>query len=233
MDADSVLELPALDVRTLLGVTVTTPWVSLPTLVRAYPDVDFRWQPRQLRLVVTDSRGSLPAVAAARASLMRAAQGAATLAYRPTTAFFGSLAANDSGSTDAQLGYSWRGRVAVQGDYLPAAHRGFWTGAVVPLPQISLAVSGDHAVRSASLRLAVGHAWAFTTWQPNQLALDGLVAVGPLALFASPQRSAYLLTINPGAGVAVQFSRTLFGKTARVSFGQVVSPFGSLFIPSR
>lgn len=231
--ADSTLELPASAVRELLGVGLPLPWVPVPALARAYPAVTFSWIPRRLALIITDPRRVLPASAAAYAAAMRTAHGGATLAYRPQSAVFGSLAGDDAGRTLAELGWSWRGRFAVAGEYLPAVRRGFWNAALVPVSAVNLAASGDTRVRSMTLRATHGPAWALVTWQAARVAVDGLVALGPVALFASPTRRTYLVTITPGQGVAVQFSRTPKNQTARVSFGQSVSPFFLPQVPQR
>lgn len=233
LDADSTLELPSSAVRELLGVVLPLAWVPVPTLARAYPAVTFSWIPQRLALIITDPRRVLPASAAAYAAAMRTAHRGASYVYRPTSGAFGSLTADDSGRTLLDLGWSWRGRFAVAGDYLPAARRGFWNAAWIPVSAVNLSASGDSRVRSMTLQATRGPAWALVTWQAKRVAVDGLVALGPVALFASPTRRTYLVTLNPGQGVAVQFSRTPGNNTARVSFGQSVSPFFLPQVPPR
>jgi len=224
---DSILELPAADVHDVLGLTPETPWLALPTLAAAYPAVTFTWLPRELRLLVQDPRGVLPATIAARARTLRAAQGTPGLAY----AFggpFGSITADDSGRSRLELGLNLRGRVSLSGDYLPAAHRGVWTAAVAPWSGLSLSASGAARVESAAGRVAAGPAWMFATWEAGAVALDGLVALGPVAVFAST-RDVYLVTLTRSP-LTVQLGRSGGITTTRVSFGpQPASPF---FLPA-
>jgi hypothetical protein len=230
--ADSSLELSAGDVRDLLGVAASTPYISVPDLARAYPAATFTWLPRRLALIVDDPRAVLPASQAAQAALQRSAQGVPGFAYRRVSGMYGAVAADDSGRSIASLGYAFRGLVTVEGDYLPALHRGQWQAALAPVPQVSLAVAGDRAVASAALRVAAGPAFAFATWQAGVVALDVLVASHGVSLFAST-RGALLMTINR-APLAVQVGRSGKSTTARFSFGpSPVSPFFLPYIPPR
>jgi hypothetical protein len=231
--ADSVLSLAAGDVRELLGVTIPAPWVTLPELERQYPAVSWRWLPARLLLLIDDPRALLPASQAAQAALQRSAQAASAFAYRTVTGMFGALTADDSGRSQTDLGYSWRGRVVLQGSYLPAAHRGLWLASLAPIPQVSASVAGDRSVTEAALRVAAGPAFAFGTVQNGQASLDGLVALGPVALFAST-RNVFVVTLAR-PGVSVQFARTLTQSTARFSFGPTLtaSPFFVPSIPAR
>jgi len=229
---DSTLELPAGELRELFGVTVPVPWVALPALEAAYPSVMFTWIPRELRLLVQDPREVLPASRDARAALLRRAQSANPFAYRAFAGPFGAVTADDSGRSLLELGYSLRGRASVTGSYLPAAHRGLWTAAVTPWSALSLSISGDARVQSATGRLAIGPTWAFATWSAGAVQLDGLVALGPVAIFASSRHS-YLVTLTR-AGVAVQAGRTPQQTTVRLSFGpQLASPFLVPVVPLR
>jgi len=226
--ADSTLELPAADIRDLLGVAVPTPWISVPALQRAYPAVTFTWRPDRLALCIDDPRALLPASQAAQAALQRTAQAASAFSYRTVSGVFGGVTANDSGRSQTDLGYSWRGRVVVQGSYLPAAHRGQWLAALAPSPRVNASLAGDRTVREAALRVATGPAFLFATVQNGQAALDGLLALGPLAVFGST-RNVFVVTLTR-PGVSVQAGRTPQQTTLRLSFGPtlIASPF---FVP--
>jgi hypothetical protein len=229
--ADSTLELPAADVRELLGVAWPSPWVGVPELARAYPSATFRFLPRAMELAIYDPRLSLPASAAAAAALLRSAQNAPAFAWRRATGAFGAVAADDSGRSQLDLGYTWRGVLTVAGTYLPAARRGAWQAALAPAPWVSLQAAGDRALAFGALRVAAGPAFAFATWQAGAVALDALVALGPVAVFAST-RDVFVVTLNR-APLAVQFGRTGQGKTVRLSFGQPASPFFLPAVPPR
>lgn len=232
--ADSVLELPAAAVRDLLGVTATTPYVSVPELERRYPDVTFEWRPRELELRITDPRGALPASQAAVLAAQRRAQSVSALAWRTISGAFGGVTADDSGRSAIDLGYTWRGRLAVQGSYYPTARRGAWAASAAPIPTVNVSASGGRGVESAAVRVSAGPAFAFASWDaPGRLGLDALATLGAVSVFASTRRT-YVVTINR-AGLSVQGAQGPTNKTLRLSFGpqSLLSPFSVPFIPSR
>jgi hypothetical protein len=222
MTDDSGLVLAAPPVFALLGLGVPpTATVALDAIRRRYPIVTFAWLPRELALIIEDPRGVLPATATARSAIERVARGAFTALSGP----FATLTGDDRGRSAAEAGYTWRGRVAVSARR-PAVGPATWAATLAPSPALVAGVTGaDRRVTSATWRLALGPAWAFTTWAPGgRLAFDGLVAVPHAALFAST-RDVYVLTILT-APLGVQLGRSGSHITARVTYGPVgPSPF--------
>lgn len=225
LTADSALLLPARDVHALLGLDPpAAAWLPLAELTRRYPTVAFAWYPRALVIVVEDPLGVLPATRALRDRLARQARGAAPLVVTRGGPFL-SLAADDSGRSLVDAGYSFRGRAALQ--VRRSATRGTsWALSVAPGPHLFLSYGdGDRRQPAASGRLAVGPAWVSASWTPTSSSVDGLVALARgVSLFAST-RDVYVLTVQQPAW-ALQVARSGPVAAARLSWGPVpASPF--------
>jgi len=223
LTADSALLLPAADVHALLGLDPpAATWTTLPALRHAWPPVSFTWLPRELRVVVDDPTAVLPATRARRAALTRQARGAPPLAVTRGGPF-AAVVADDAGRSLVDLGYSWRGRVAVTARR-SSTFGTAWAVSLAPLPALFVTYTdGERSLPSATARVAVGPAWAFATWTPGRWSVDGLVSVGRVSLFAS-SRDAFVITFR--GPVAVQLGRAGSVATGRVSVGPVPpSPF--------
>jgi len=228
LTADSTLLLPAAAVHALLGLPApASTWTTPAALRRAFPTVAVEWRPRELRLLIDDPAAVLPASRAIDAARQRHARGAA---YVARSGPFAAVVADDSGRSLVDVGYSWRGRVAVTGRHsstLGAA----WAVSLAPTPAVFVSYAdGDRSPPTASARVAAGPAWAFATWTPARWSIDGLVTVGRVSLFAS-SRDAFAVTIN-AAPVGVQVGHARGVTTGRVTFGPIMpSPFGPPVVP--
>jgi hypothetical protein len=221
LTADSVLVLEAPPVFAMLGLgTPAAPTVSLDALRRRYPAVTFEWQPRELTVVVTDPRGVLPASAAARSAVERVARGQFTALSGP----FAILTGDDQSRTAADVGYSWKGKLAASlhgaSGVMPS-----WAATVAPIPQFVSGVAGTAGrLTGATTRLAVGPGWAFGTWTPQGWSVDALAALPHVALFASTRKQ-FIITLT-AAPVGIQFGRSGGHNVARATYGPVApSPF--------
>jgi hypothetical protein len=221
LTADSALVLDAPPVFALLGLgTPAAPTVALDELRRRYPSATFAWLPRELAVVIDDPRLVIPASAAARSAIERVARGAFTAISGP----FAAATADDRSRTLLEAGYAWRGRIALSARRSSSAPLTTWAATVAPAPALVASVSGDRAITGATARLAVGHAWLLSTWTPQGLSADALVALPHVALFASSRQS-YLVTITAQAA-GLQFGRAAGHTVARVSIGPIPpSPF--------
>ena len=227
---DSTLWLPAADVHALLGLpTPPAPWTTTEAVLRDWPTVTASWDVRSLAVVFLDPLNVLPASRAVRARQDRAAHGAPPLAF-VRSGPFASVAGDERGRYLADLGYSWRGRVALA--VRKSSERGTtWNLGVSPIPQLFASVSGAHIgvyatprVTSASARLAVGPAWVSTTWTPGRWHVDALTAWGPVSVFAS-SRDQFFVTIR-SQGVDFQAGRNAELSAFRISVGPFrSSPF--------
>jgi len=226
--ADSTLLLPAADVAAFLGIArPTTPWLTPADITRAYPTVTVTFVPRLGRVVVSDPAGALPASRAFAARIEREGRNAPPLTVVQSGPFLAVAADNTAvGNTRVDAGYSWRGKLAV------ALARSSTTGAawsvgVAPSPVVFLTYSGGRSQPAAvSGRLAKGPLWVAPAWSATDRALrvDGLVAVGRVAVFASTRRT-YVVTIH-GPGGDLQVGRSAGVTAARFSVGPIpASPF--------
>jgi hypothetical protein len=228
LTADSTLLLPAAAVHALLGLPApASTWTTPAAIARAFPTVTVEWRPRELRLLVDDPLGVLPASRAIVDARQRHARGAA---YVARSGPFAAFAADDSGRSAIDAGYSWRGRIAVTGRH--SSTRGAaWAVSLAPAPSLFVSyVGGDRSPPMATARVAAGPAWAFATWTPGRWSVDGLVTVGRVSLFAS-SRDAFAVTIN-AAPVGVQVGRQGSRTTARLTYGPLMpSPFSVPVVP--
>jgi len=234
---DSTLLLPTDELGALLGVSLPRagPWTALTALRAAFPSLRVTVSLRALVVYVEDDLEVLAATRNVREKQRRIAQRAPPI--YPTGPSF-ALSVDDRGASVGEASYSLRGRVFAQvrsGSlwYRPASvppGTTSWALSVIPTSALFLAVSdGDHQLPQATGRLTVGPAWLSAMWTPEQYAVDGLVTVGRLSLFAS-SRNSYAVTLR--APVAVQIGRTGRTTTARVSVGPVFpSPFSPPTVP--
>lgn len=227
--ADSVLLLPARELHLFLGLPEpTTAWVPLPELVRAFPSVTWTWLPRQLRLVVDDRRNVLPASQALHDRLTRQARDAPPITVTRGGPFL-ALAADDQGRQLVEGGYSYRGRVAAHLRHT-STRGSAWALSWVPSTALFLSYAdGDQQPPQVAGRLARGPAWVSAAWTPDRWSADGLVVLGPVALFASTRNSFALTLRGP---VDLQIGRTGDVTTGRLSIGPVhPSPFSVPVVP--
>ncbi len=224
LTADSVLLLPAADVHQLLGLPMATvPWLTVAQLQQQFPPIDVRWIPRALLVVIRDELLALPASRATRDALVRRATGASPFA-QIASGPFAAITADALGRTLLDGGYNWRGRVSVTAQR--SSTRGTaWSVNLAPVSALNLGFSQQGATSAASGRLAVGPAWLQASWLRGQaLMVDGLLKLGVVSVFGSPQRDAYAITIR--GPVTVQWGRTGSTSAARVSVGPIPpSPF--------
>jgi hypothetical protein len=229
LSADSVLQVPSADVAALFGEPVSpAPYLSLKDLQHSYPALSIAWDVRALRLTVADPQRVLRASRDYYSGLERQARGAAPYAVTvsgPYMAFTG----DDSARTALDVGYSWRGRLALQARRSNVSGT-TWSVGLAPAPFLFATLSGVHAlhgahVTSATARLALGPLWLQPSWANGHASADALVALGPFALFAS-SRNAVVVTITGRSG-ALQLGRSARGTAARFSVGPALfaSPF--------
>lgn len=229
VQVDSALLLPSAAVRDLLGVQVVGPWVSLAVLQAAYPTTVVRWNPAEGRVLIFDELSALPATRKFRDTHVLQARNAFAVPIRsgPFVAF----AADERQHHVTDVGYSWRGRVAVQGRYASALGSA-WAVSLAPWSKVFLSYSdGDHQPATVSGRLMAGPFWIAPTWVEGQRAgVDGLVAWRAVKLFAST-RDVFALTIT-GRGGDLQIGRAAGRTSARLSWGPLpASPFSAPLIP--
>ncbi len=224
LTADSVLLLPARELHALLGLPQpTTMWTNAADLHARFPTVTVTWVPRELRLLVDDPFEVLPATRAFRTQLARQARGGPGLAVTRGGPFV-ALAADDRGRQLVEGGYSFRGRLAVQARRSSIVGTA-WAVSLAPSPILFLSYSdGDQQAAAVTGRLAVGPTWLSTSWLPHRpLQADALMAIGPVAVFASTRRQ-YVLTVR--GPVDLQVGRSGAVTAARLSLGPFVpSPF--------
>ena len=225
---DSTLLLPARDVAALLGLDAPpTAWTTVAELRRRFPPIEVAWYPRELRVVVDDPLGVLPATRRLTEQRQRQARGTS---YVSRSGPFFSVVADDRGESLTDVGYAYRGRFAVTGRHsstLGAA----WAVSLAPTPAVFVSYAGgDRSPPTASARVAYKGAWVFTTWTPAAWSTDALIQVGRLSFFGS-SRNAFAVTIN-AAPVGVQLGRTGQRTTARVTWGPLMpSPFSVPVVP--
>jgi len=228
---DSTLLLPARDVAALLGLDAPpTAWTTVAELRRRFPPIEVAWYPRELRVVVDDPLGVLPATRRLTEQRQRQARGAPGPTVTRSGPFL-AFAGDERQHHVTDVGYSWRGRVAVQGRYASASGSA-WAVSLAPTPTVFLAYSdGERRPATVSGRLAVGPLWLAPTWQERgPVGVDGLVALGRVRLFAST-RDVFVLTIT-GRGGDLQLGRSAGRTSARVSWGPLpASPFSVPFVP--
>lgn len=142
---------------------------------------------------------------------------------------FLALAADDGGHQLLEGGYSYRGRVAVHLRHA-TARGSAWALSWVPSPVLFVSyVDGDQQIPQVAGRLAAGPAWVSAAWTPDRWSADGLLVLGPVALFASTRNSFALTVRGP---VDVQVGRTGDVTTARLSIGPFhPSPFSVPVVP--
>ncbi len=108
-----------------------------------------------------------------------------------------------------------------------------WSLSLAPHPALFVAYTGGDHAQPATVtgRLAVGPLWVSPYWQAGRpVQVDGLVALGPLTVFAS-SRQQYALTIR-AVPVGVQIGRTGTSTTARISYGPIPpNPFAVPVVP--
>lgn len=231
MTKDSVLLLPAGEVFQLLGLgsVPTAPWMTPQSLTKQFPSLVVTWLPRAMRVRIEDPLEVLPATRQLRDQRDRQARGAAPYLATRSGPFL-AFTADDRGQNLVDVGYSYRGKVALQGQH--STTRGAaWGLSVVPSPRVFLSYSaGDRQRPTATARVAAGPAWAFVAWSPDRWSADGLVTWGRVSLFAS-SREAFALTINAvpvGAQIGWSGGRT----TARITYGPIgPSPFAVPQVP--
>jgi hypothetical protein len=228
LTADSTLLLPAADLHALLGLPApATTWTTPAALRRAFPTVGIEWRPRELRLLIDDPLGVLPASRAIADARQRQARGTA---YVARSGPFAAVVADDAGRSAWEAGYSFRGRAAVTGRH--SSTRGAaWAVSLAPIPAVFASyAAGDRSPPTATARVAAGPAWAFATWTPARWSVDGLVTVGRVSLFAS-SRDAFEITVN-APPVGLQIGRTGRRTTARLTYGPLMpSPFSVPAVP--
>jgi len=230
LDADSTLHLPTRELAELFKTEVASAsTITLDALGHAFRLLVVNWQPRELRVLIADPYAVLPATRRHRAAAQRQAFGgpqARLVQSGPFVAF----AADEQHRHLVDVGYSWRGLVAV------AARQSSVTGttwhlSVAPSPRLFLSASGAHlgvyerpALTAGSARLAVGPAWAQATWSPSRWDADALASVGPVSVFLSSRRIGFV-TIR-GHGIDLQAGQNAGVSAFRVSVGPFSpSPF--------
>lgn len=229
---DSTLLLPAGEVHQLLGLgTPTTSWITPQALATQFPSLVVTWLPREMRLRIEDPLEVLPATRQFRDQRQRQARGAPGLTVTRSGPFL-ALAADDSGRSLVDFGYSWRGQVAVQ--LRESSTLGpSWAVSLAPSPKLFIAYSdGQRQSPTASARLATGPAWLSASWTPDRTSIDGLVVLarGRVSVFAST-REVYVLTIK-GPGGDFQLGRSAGRTAARFSWGPLpASPFSPPQVP--
>jgi hypothetical protein len=220
--SDSTLHLPSREVAAFLDTPMPpVPWITLTDLAAAYPPVRFTWRPRELRVVVDDPQRVLPASRSFYAGVERRARGALPLASLRSGPFL-AFAADDSARSLVDVGYSWRGRVALTARQSSTTGTA-WALSIAPVPAFYVAITHQQSTR-VSARLATGPVWIAPTYADGHADVDALVAVDGVTLFAST-RDVWLLTIRGRAG-DLQLGRSRGVTAARVSWGPLVpSPF--------
>jgi len=230
LDADSTLHLPTGEVATLFGTSWTpAATFTLADLTTAFPLLLVHWIPRELQIVVDDPQGVLPASRRQREQAQRRAYGgpgATVTTSGPYVAF----AADERERYVADVGYSWRGVLAV------AARKSStfgttWNLGAAPSPHVFASVSGAHVgvhrapqITNASARLAFGSTWLSASWTPTRWDIDALVTKGPVSVFAS-SRDVFVITIR-GLGADLQVGRRAGVSAFHVSVGSFrSSPF--------
>jgi len=227
---DSLLLLPAREVNEFLGLPQpTATWTTPAELRSRWPAISVTVLLRELRLVIDDPLAVLPISRQLRDQRERQGRGAAPLTVTRSGPFL-ALAADDNGRSLVDLGYSWRGRVAVTGRQ-SSTFGSSWGVSLAPSPKAFISYAGgQRQTPSASARVAAGPVWAFASWTPDHWSADGLVTWGRVSLFAS-SREAFALTINAvpvGAQIGWSGGRT----TARNTYGPVMpSPFTVPVVP--
>lgn len=221
---DSTLYLPGRDVAAFLETPLPPVlWITLTDLAAAYPPVGFTFRPRELRVVVDDPQHVLPASRSFYAGIERRAQGALPLASVRSGPFL-AFAADDSARSLVDVGYTWRGRVALTARQSSVTGTA-WALSLAPVPAFYLNVTHRQSTH-VSARLATGPVWIAPTYSDatRQVGADALVAVGGVTLFAST-RDVWLVTIRGRAG-DLQLGRSRGVTAARVSWGPLFpSPF--------
>ena len=223
---DSTVRLPNNALRDLLGVSFVGPWVSLEQLRTQYPTLVVQWRPAELRVLIFDELGNLPATRAFHEHHRATAFGTAPI---PTISGpWGSFAVDDQRRALLDAGYLWRGRVQVAGR---VDDRGItqWNVSAVPNAHVFLSSSGGtKQPTQVSTRLMLGPVWILSTYTPYRpLEVAGLVRGGPVTAFASTQYG--VLTITPSSQWTVQLAQRWADHrtVGRLSFGPTfASPFG-------
>lgn len=225
LEPDSTLRLPAEPVGRLLGVSFPTPWITVEHLQAAYPSVRFVWLPRELRVVVLDELRALPASRAANQRVL--AQNRMAFGVPQQSSPYLSLAFDDRTAL-LDAGYWWKGKVAI-GARVDNAGAAVWNITASPSPHLLLGYTdGVEQPPQLSARVAAGPIWLAGSWSGASSRTDvaGLVRLGPLQAFASPQFA--VLTLQADAHVSVQLAQTWTTQrtAARISIGpSYASPF--------
>lgn len=222
---DSGVWLPTDGVHALLGVTFASPYVTARDIEAAYPTVTVRVALRLLQVIVSDPQRVLPGTRGFFARVGREGRGAPPLAVTRGGPF-AAFAADDSGRSVVEVGYSWRlfALAARQ-----SSTRGpSWSVGVAPWPSLFVSASQyPSQAPQGSARLARGPVWVQTRYD-GQWSTDGLLSVGPLSLFASTQDQVILTYQSPLGGL--QLARSHDVNAVRLSVGNtVVSPFAFPF----
>src|SRR5207247_616849 len=177
----------------------------LAELQRRFPPIAVTGLPRELRVVVQDNLAVLPATRRLTEQQQRQARGAT--AFTTRSGPFLAFTFNQIGHELWEGGYSWKGRVAIQARRSNSSGQRpgttTWGGSFAPHPAVYLSYAqGTQQAASITGRLAVGPVWVAPAWTPGHpVAVDGLVQVGVVSVFAST-RHAFAITIR--GPIAVQ-----------------------------
>jgi hypothetical protein len=224
---DSTLLLPTEPMYKLLGLgTPTRPRITPEALQAAYPTTRIVWVPLEGRLYVFDPLEAFPATRRAKAEVVARSQAAFSLPVQSGP--FAALAVDDSLHALLDVGYSYRGRVAVAGR-VDDAGAGSWGATLAPSSH--LFVSYTDAVErppTVSGRIAAGPLWLSASYTKDApLDAAGLLRFGDVQFFASRQYG--VITITRPSSVAFQLATNWeqHRTAARVSVGpSYASPFG-------
>jgi hypothetical protein len=224
---DSVLLLPARPVYLLLGLgPPPAAWTTPAALQAAYPTVTVAWYPRELRVVILDNLDVLPASRRATAQHLAATRFASALSVQSGP--FAAVSWDGGRHALLDLGYNWRGRVALVGR-ADDAGAAVWTASVAPSSHLYLTYE-DGLARppTASARVALGPVWLSAQYVRPQspVVLAGLVHIGPVQAFASSQFG--VLSLQPAGQMAVTVAQVwaTHRTSVRLSVGPVpASPF--------
>ena len=230
MQQDSTLQLPAAPVHQLLGLgQPTTQWITPHEIEVAYQSVRVVFSPRELRVFIYDPLNTLPASRAAQSQLLTQLQRAPSMPVQ--SGAFASLAVDDSSRSLLDVGYSWRGRIAVAGR---ADNSRATALALTFVPSSHLFLTYQKAAQgppNVTGRVSAGPFWLFSSYSPHTqrpLDVSGLLRVGPTSLYAS--RDVASVTLSPTALWSFQVAHregVQRATAARVSVGPwaLISPF--------
>jgi hypothetical protein len=218
--ADSALLLPSEPIAKLLGVTFVSPIVTPWELEAAYPDVKVVFETANMRVLIYDKLNVLPASRRATAAVIARAQDQGTLPVQ--SAPFVAVAVDDSARVMADVGYAWKGRIAVMGR-IDRTRASSVAVSLAPTSHVFVSANkGPDGPVSTTARVSLGPLWVSSSYAPHApVDVAGVVRVKDITVYSSMQYAVATYSGPHSTNVQVAHAWTQQQRTTavRVSVG--------------